>query len=135
MYNWHFGNGASLEFHSGSAITTFGSSMMSGAGCVSYSNDQGELMFYSNGGEDTNWDGFVWNRNHDVMPNGDIKGITRCSSSPQSALVIPKSGSEYYLFTIDCVGGDGLRYSIIDMSLDNGLGDLTAVGTLLLGGL
>ena len=60
------------------------------------------------------------------MPNGDdLIGIVWAS---QGALIVQKPGSDhlYYVFT---VGGDdeylGLHYSIVDMHLDGGLGDVT----------
>lgn len=133
--NWHFGWFASMTFNSGIPVETLGSNMISEEGCVSYSDDNGELLFYTNGGKgDSGFPppGAVWNRNHQIMPNGNLLYAAGCSSSPQSSLVIPKAGSgtDYYLYTMGCVGAfSGLRESIIDMSLDNGLGDLTQVGT------
>lgn len=130
MNHWHFGWFASMEFTTGSPVATSGSGMICEEGSVSYSDDQGNLLFYSNGGGGNNpWPGGVWNRNHDLMPNGNITGLTGSDSSPQSSLVIQKSATEYYLFTIGSAAAPaGVRVSIVDLSLDGGLGDLTIVG-------
>lgn len=133
--NWHFGWFASMTFNTGVPVETLGSAMVSEEGCASYSDDNGQLLFYTNGGKgDSGFPppGAVWNRNHQIMPNGNLLYAAGCSSSPQSSLVIPKAGSttQYYLYTMGCVGAfSGLRESIIDMSLDGGLGDLSQVGT------
>lgn len=130
MNHWHFGWFASMEFTTGSPVATTGSDMICEEGSASYSDELGNLLFYTNGGGGNNpWPGGVWNRNHDLMPNGDITGLTGSDSSPQSSLVINKSATEYYLFTIGSLTNPaGVRVSIIDMSLDGGLGDLTLVG-------
>ncbi|MCF6295552.1 MAG: T9SS type B sorting domain-containing protein, partial [Flavobacteriaceae bacterium] len=89
--------------------------------CSTISDANGNLLFYSDGTT-------VWNRNHQVMPNGN--GLFGDSSSTQSALVVPKPDDPniYYIFTVDnFVDGNnfGLNYSVIDMTLDGGLGDVT----------
>ncbi|WP_300666079.1 T9SS type A sorting domain-containing protein [Fluviicola sp.] len=133
--NWYFGSQASLNFNNGIPTATTGSAMIADEGCVSYSDENGNLLFYSNGGNDGVgvYSGAVWNRNHQVMPNGNLPDMIGCSNSVQSALVIPRNGfpSQYYLYTIGCgpMMPIGLKESIIDMSLDNGLGDLVQIGT------
>lgn len=68
------------------------------------------------------------------MPNGT--GLLGNYSSSQSAIIIPKPGSStlYYLFTA-AEYGDSYRkeynYNIVDMSLDNGLGDIVQKNILL----
>jgi gliding motility-associated-like protein len=88
-------------------------------GSATISNASGQLLFYSNGVK-------VWNRNHQVLPNGgNLKGDM---STTQGAIFIPKPGSNtiYYLFAL--VGGypNGLTYSEIDITLNGGLGDVTS---------
>jgi hypothetical protein len=69
----------------------------------------------------------VWNSLNQIMPDGDsLKGFY---SSTSAAFVIPfpLSDSLYYLFTTDGVERylqNGLRYSIINMCLDNGKGNV-----------
>ena len=132
--NWYFGWFAAMTFNSGSPVGISGSNMISEEGSASYSDDNGQLLFYTNGGKGDSGSlppGAVWNRNNQIMPNGNLLYAAGCSSSPQSSLIIPKTGTSiYYLYTMGCAGAlTGLRESIIDMSLDNGLGDLTQVGT------
>lgn len=123
------------QFTTGVPVETLGSGMISEEGSATYSDQNGNLLFYTNGGggdPGTMPPGGVWNRNHQIMPNGTITTGAGCSSSPQSAMVIPKQGSttQYYLYTMGCGSMPvGLRESIVDMSLDGGLGDLSQVGT------
>ena len=62
------------------------------------------------------------------MPNGT--GLMGNSSSTQSAIIVPNPGNsnQFYIFTVPSVGGqaNGLRFSIVDMSLNGGLGDVIA---------
>lgn len=139
MNNWVFGWFAGMDFSTGAPVSFNSTGMISEEGSVSYSDDQGNLLFYSNGGDKPGSGnpgielGGVWNRDFELMPNGNITGLAGCNSSPQPALVVPKSATEYYLFTIGCVVNQtGLRKSVVDMTLDNGLGDLSVVGDVML---
>ena len=118
--NWYFGASAGLNFSSGiaTAVTTF--NLIQSEGCSSISDNLGNLLFYTNGKQ-------VKNKNHGYMPNG--LGLLGSSTSTQSAVIVKKPGSNtiYYIFTTDDeFGPDGLRYSIVDMSLQGGLGDVTS---------
>ncbi len=89
-------------------------------GCASISDFNGNLLFYTDGIT-------VYNRNHGIMPNGT--GLKGDFSSTQSAIIVPRPGSStiFYIFTVDDWGNsDGLQYSELDMTLDGGLGDITA---------
>ncbi|AXO79690.1 PKD domain-containing protein [Olleya aquimaris] len=123
--NWYFGNFAGVSFNSGQPVALTDGALITKEGCATISNANGELLFYTDGKT-------VWNRNHDIMPNGtDLKGD---SSSTESAIIIPKPGSNdsYYIFTTDKPNYflspndpiEGLNYSEVNMQLDNGLGDL-----------
>ena len=83
-------------------------------------------MFYTDGTS-------VYNSNNDIMLNGD--DLLGNFSSTQSALIIPNPVNylQYYIFTVDVpYYEDGeirepsslseFNYSIVDMSLDSGLG-------------
>ena len=119
--HWYFGYEAGLDFSTGNPTVDLTGKFSSDEGCATMSDESGRLLFYSNGEK-------VWNSNHTLMPNGNIKGD---QSSAQGALIVPLPGNNsiYYLFS--SVGAKvsvnpGLYYNIVDMNLDAGLGDLTA---------
>ncbi|WKK65172.1 T9SS type B sorting domain-containing protein [Lutimonas zeaxanthinifaciens] len=121
--NWFFGEYGGLNFSTKTPTAQEGS-LATLEGCAAISNDQGALLFYTDGST-------IWNRNHEAMPNGtDLFGG---SSSTQSAIIVPKPGDKniYYVFTVDSperklsnIVPKGLNYSIVDMNLDNGQGDV-----------
>ena len=140
---WHFGFGYGLDFNSGEAVQITGA-MSTFEGCTAYCDSAGNLLFYSNGGgripasgQDP---GHIWNRNHEVMY--DMQGLEGGGmSAAQSSVIIPAPGEPnvYYLFTIDEIehyvdatpeilalqpNGRGFRYFKVDMTLNNGLGDV-----------
>ncbi|MCB9262608.1 MAG: gliding motility-associated C-terminal domain-containing protein [Flavobacteriales bacterium] len=117
---WFFGDSAAVDFNSGVPIALVGSNMHTYEGCATACDENGKLLFYSNGEK-------IWNRNHVVMPNGVELGGNH--SSTQSVLIVKKPYSKniFYVFTtIDKGEQNGLRYSILDMSLQNGQGDVTS---------
>lgn len=131
--NWVFGGKGGLNFSCSQPqlnITPFDG--LEGGSCISSSN--GDLLFITDGDA-------VWSRDFKIMPNGrEIGG--RCvnfgnySSSSQSSLFVPHPGNPnlYYLFTSDCAEDEfsaGLRYSIIDKTLNNGMGDVVSKNNLL----
>ena len=116
---WYFGNFAGIDFNSGAPVALTNGALATDEGCSSISDDMGNLLFYTDGIS-------VWNRNHVRIPNGF--GLMGDPSSTQSAIIISKPGSNniYYIFTTLGFGEpDGLRYSIVDMTLQGGLGDIT----------
>jgi gliding motility-associated-like protein len=123
---WYFGDKAGLDFNSGVPVPLTDSEMDAFEGCASLANAAGQLLFYTNGIK-------VWNRNHQVMLNGD--GLLGHDSSTQSGTIIPMPGSAnlFYLFTLDFQAfPNGVRYSIIDLNLDGGLGGVTSTKNVLL---
>jgi hypothetical protein len=124
--NWYFGKSAGISFNGDSAVAVTNGRLITEEGSATISDKNGNLLFYTNGIT-------VWNRNHKVMPNGN--GLLGGNSSTQSALIVPKPGSEtiYYIFTTDIQAqSDGLRYSIVDMSKDGGNGDLVFKNTFMI---
>ncbi|MFC1734436.1 hypothetical protein ACFL6I_29405, partial [candidate division KSB1 bacterium] len=123
---WFFGENCALDFSSGSPTAMSNSSMNKDEGCASISDANGNLLFYTSGIN-------AWNRNNLQMPNGF--GLTGHNSATQSALIIPKPGSNnlFYIFTVDAfLGSNGFRYSIVDMSQQGGYGDITTKNVLIL---
>jgi len=124
--NWYFGVNAGISFAGGTAVAVNGA-LNTPEGCSSMSSVQGNLMFYTDGIT-------VWNKNHVAMPNGN--GLFGNSSSTEAAVIVPNpaNGAQFYIFTTDEFGGpNGFCYSIVDTSLQGGLGDVTVKNTFVLG--
>ncbi len=91
---------------------------------ASVSNKNGNLLFYTNGVT-------IWDNINQPMPSGDLLyGDVTCTGV-QNVVIVPKPGSEtlYYIFTTSAGGGiihpyNGIYYSIVDMTLNNGYGDI-----------
>lgn len=137
---WHFGQGAALDFNTGTPQVTSPSSIWTSEGSASIADANGNLLFYTNGGgrdpvTSGQSTGKIWNKQHGVMYD---MGYTEGGgfSAAQSAVIIPRPGvaGNYYLFTMEeiefSVGGDvpgqplgrGLSWFEIDMALNGGLG-------------
>ncbi|MEO8085672.1 MAG: T9SS type A sorting domain-containing protein [Bacteroidota bacterium] len=115
---WCFGNLAGLDFNSGAPVAT-SSQVNTTEGSSSIADASGNLLFYSDGVT-------VWNRNHVAMTNGT--GLNGGASSTQSALIVgqPQTPGIYYIFTTaEAQGALGFCYSIVDMNLQGGFGDVT----------
>ena len=118
-YNiWYFGRNAGVDFSSGSPVAITDGQLNIWEGVASICDSTGKLLFYSDGIS-------IWNRNHQVMnTGGSLKGSY---SSTESAFIVRKPGSSiiYYVFTLaDEAKYDGFNYTIVDMSLKAGLGDI-----------
>lgn len=122
-WHWQFGDSCTIEFSTGTPVVGPSSSISTREGCASISDiNTGQLLFYTDGT-------YVWDRNNNFMPNG--YGLLGDVSSSQSALIVPKPGSTnlYYLFTVPAQAGafsghSAANYSIVDMTLNGGLGDI-----------
>jgi len=123
-WHWQFGQNAALDFSSGVPVS--GNSqlgVLEGSASISDPNT-GALLFYTDGTT-------VWNKNNTQMTNG-FGLFGGQGTSTQGGLIIPKPGSStiYYLVTADQGGymgpNKGVNYTIIDMSLNGGLGDVIA---------
>lgn len=120
--NWTLGDSIGLNFKGEVPLNWSNSSMFANEGCTTMSDDNGNLMFYSNGVS-------VWNKDHQPMPNGSNLFGNLSASQGVVAVPYPGSKTKYILFTNDAIEWtffNGLRYNIIDMALDNGRGDIVA---------
>jgi len=120
---WYFGEYAGLDFNSGSPVDLSNGMLYTEEGCSSISDANGNLLFYTDGVR-------VWDKNHNQMPNGF--GLLGEFHSTQSALIVPfpASSSMFYIFTVRTSGGS-FNYSIVDMSLNGGNGDVTVKNFML----
>lgn len=134
-YTWYFGKYAGIDFNQTPPQKLTNSAMrtVEGTACVSDAQT-GAILFYTNGDS-------IWNRNHELMPNG--YGLGGHFSTTQSAVAVPDPGNanRYYVFTVYaqanlyapfCCGSAGLNYNIVDMTADGGLGDVIVKNQLLL---
>ena len=116
---WYFGDNAGIDFNTGEPVASLGGQVAFSAshseGSSSICNHDGQLLFYTNGEK-------IWNKNHQIMVNGD--GLLGSWSSTQSSLIVPEPDSDtrYFVFTTDGFTltelQNGFRYSIVDMCLD-----------------
>ena len=133
-HQWIFGHNNGLNFNSGVPVF-FQAALESREGAASVSDKDGNLLFYSNGNS-------VWDANHNVMPNGSgllgngsISPMVPGSSTQGVAIVqFIDNRKKYYVFVLEAVENiifppyllAYLRYSVVDMSLNNGLGAVIA---------
>ncbi|HEY0976519.1 MAG TPA: gliding motility-associated C-terminal domain-containing protein [Flavobacteriales bacterium] len=122
--NWYFGYGAGLSFSSGTAASLEGNPFETDEGAASISDADGDLLFFTNGEA-------LYDRTLALMPNGD--DLAGHYSAAQSALIVPAvdDPGRYYVFTVPSQVASweglysGLTYSVVDMDLNGGLGDVT----------
>jgi gliding motility-associated-like protein len=121
--NWNFGTNASISFNTSPPTSATGSALSYQEGSSSISDASGNLLFYTDGRT-------VWNKNNAVMPAGT--GLNGGASATQPALIVPFPGdaSKYYIFTTPSPDGvASMNYSVVDMSLNGGLGDVTTLNS------
>ena len=118
---WYFGRKAGLNFNQPSATPLHNSAMSADEGSSTICDNNGNLLFYTNGLT-------IYNRNHEIMLNGD--GLLGHTSTTQSGLIVPRPGSNnlYFVFAADAFENrfaNGYSYSVVDMTRDNGNGEVT----------
>lgn len=121
---WHFGDKAGIDFNvtPPQPIVSPYIGIIEGSATVC-DPITGQLLISTDGTT-------VWNRDLEQMPNGSGL-LGGGGTSTQGALILPfpRSDSLYYIFTCDQAGytgpNQGVKYSIVDMSLDGGKGDVT----------
>lgn len=129
---WIFGDESEINFNTNPpTISALVNSINALGGSASVSDANGQLLFYTNGDS-------IWNRNNVVMPNGGgLMFPYSAAQSDQGQLILPVIGNpnQYYVFSQEEVadyiyGGDPfasrLFYSVVDMTLDNGMGDVVS---------
>ena len=145
-YNWFFGQNSGMTWNTTQSITLDDKNLvglptplsggvtnqMEGIFCMS--DGSGNLLFYSDGVT-------IWNRKHQQMVNGE--GLFGHNSSAQSGIVVPfpDQAGKYIVLSIslNCdFLNDGhipnrIAYSIIDMSLNSGDGEVIIKNEVLTG--
>jgi gliding motility-associated-like protein len=129
--NWVFGAGAGLSFTPSGTLplphSFSGATLNSNEGCASISDENGKLLFYTNGSD-------IYNQNHSIMQNGN--NLSGHLSAFQSSLIVPMPGNDslYFVFTTDAFENNfqkGYHYSLVNMRHKNGLGEVVFRDALL----
>lgn len=119
---WAFGIHSGLDFNS-QPPALVSTAIVGYEGVASIADDNGLLQFYTNGLD-------VWDRNHQLMPNGagimqTLPGYSVSTSTQQAAIIrFPGNTNRYYVFSLNDVESRVLYYSVVDMTLNGGLGDV-----------
>jgi len=115
--NWFFGCGYGVTFNSGppKPITS------NPAGCSihgssSISDANGKLLFFITYSQ-------VSNANRKNMPHGSLK-FHSWTVQPSIIVPWPDSSHLYYIFTPGGTSSESLKYSVVNMKMDGGLGDV-----------
>ncbi|MBK8805836.1 MAG: hypothetical protein IPO21_03940 [Bacteroidales bacterium] len=116
---WYFGHYVGMDFNYSPPKSLLTTTLSTDEGCSVACDENGDLLFYTDGIT-------VWNKQHLPMPNGF--NLLGNPSSTQSGLIValPNSNDVFYVFTVDDKQMlQGLHYSIVDLKLEGGLGDVT----------
>lgn len=130
---WYFGQFAGLDFNTNPPTVLSNGQLNTNEGCSSIADPvTGSLLFYSDGIT-------VWDKNHNPMPASIATPMNGDPSSTQSGVIVPLPGSStiFYIFTTpaevgNISGNAAMCYSIVDLSLNGGNGDLTTVNNVLI---
>lgn len=135
---WVFGDRVGINFTSGTPVpfvfnNTTAALQPSIEADASVCDNSGNLLFYTDGS-------YIFDRQQSLMPNGNnltglpsfaISGnISPTSSSCQGTIIIPmiNDAQKYFVFSITSnemgVNFGRLYYSVVDMGLNNGMGDV-----------
>ncbi len=133
---WIFPQNAGMDFNSSTPALVQSKVAGQGEAAASVCDKNGHLLFYTEG--DT-----LWDKNGNIMPNGTgLTGVgpilnaqyglfdySASSSTTQGALIvpIPHSDNKYVVFSLTSFESDvagKLTYSIVNMDLNGGLGDV-----------
>ncbi len=125
-WHWYFGDSAGIDFSSGVPKADTNGNMYAPESGSSISDTNGNLVFYTNGT-------IVYNHLHKIIDTGlDGEGTPY-----QSSIIVPEPGNDsiFFIFTND--GEDapdttlGLRYSVVNMKANSGLGAVIKKNILL----
>ncbi len=115
---WKCGSGMGIDFNT-TPPTSISGQTNNSDNSSSISDASGGLLFYTDGSS-------VWNKNDVLMPNGS--GLTSFFSAGQCGLIVPiPSSNKYVIFSNTEFASPGqLHFTVVDMSLNSGLGDVVA---------
>lgn len=118
---WCFGDSTGIDFNQTPSVPIV-TSLDTRGSCVSVADSMGSLLFYANTratltGNTTR----IWTKNNQLMQNGDSI-IGRGWYNELIIVPMPDYPNKYYLFSVGVTSIFGFYYSVIDMSLNGGLG-------------
>jgi len=138
--HWYFANNCALDFSTYTSIIDTSTSINFNSNSASInsfyssiSDEQGSLLFYSDGY-------FVYNRFHQQMPNGwglkggyiGLYGDTIMGDKTHLIFQNPTNSQQYYHIVQAYNDDRKVYYSVIDMTLDNGKGDVLTKNKVLM---
>lgn len=124
---WYFGQNAGIDFNQNPPVALGDSQMNTPEGCSAISDRNGQIILYTDGVD-------VYDKEHTQITTSDLGGD---QGATQSALIVPFTNDEtrYYIFTTQEIYGTNTyqcKYSVFDLKLRNGLGDIEQRDVLLL---
>ncbi len=132
---WIFGDHGGLDFNDTANVVSFYSGLNGTQvkySCGSISDKDGNLLFYVAADQLALQGTRVFNRNDAIMLNGDDLEGHPAMSQTILILPFPKDTAHYYLFHKTQYSSKiYLYYSIVDMTLDNGLGGVQSKNTVI----
>ena len=116
---WYFGSDAGLDFKTDPPTVLLDGKVNTSEGCASISDTSGNLLFSTDGIT-------IWAKDQSVMPNGT--SLLGNPSSTQSAIIVPAPGNAnlYYVFAVNATPNATVTYSIVDITLNGGLGNVNS---------
>lgn len=125
---WYFGTFAGLNFNTPNPTPLSNGALSTSEGCSAFSDPAtGQILIYTDGIT-------VYGKNHAPMPASISTPLNGNPSSTQSGVIVPQPGNPniIYIFTTPAQAGNfsavpTMCYSIVDLSLNGGNGNLTAI--------
>ncbi|MBL0341586.1 MAG: hypothetical protein IPP71_11975 [Bacteroidetes bacterium] len=119
---WVFGDSTGIDFSNLATPQLINSSIDTRGSCVSIADTNGNLLYYAetNGSMSSN-STQLYNGSHQKIQNGDSI-LGQLWYHELITIPMPGNDSLYYLFSIGVSSVYGLKYSIINMKANGGLG-------------
>lgn len=115
---WYFGQEAGIDFNDIPPTALSDGVMTAIEGCTAVSDQNGQILFYTDGSS-------VFDQDHNEIAT-NIGGDPDATQSVM-AVPFPSDQTLYYIFTAEAVYGTNtfrVKYSIFDLKLNNGTGEI-----------
>jgi len=123
---WHFGHNAGIRFEATGPVAINSAMQTHGARSAIQCNSAGEVLFSSNGLG-------IWDQNGNLMPGSQNPLWATFNHIKLNSIIVPHPGNEQQYYVINTFPSDGtapygppgtstLTYTVVDMSLNGGLG-------------